>query len=719
MIQKRETDMGEFASVIDSVFLERDAIDKETFFLVVARWAALRDEDGPSVYDGPSSAAREGGYGAGGGGGGNMAGDVSIATDVGGSSRMSDSYQKYDLGRADSGSYGPAGHGGHHRSGGSLQGRMLRRSGSGQFARGTFGSGSALADAGGVGVPGNGHHGSAFHQQALEMERRNQRQRRGLWTRLLDRYRLWVAKRKLRACVRKAAPAAGTSASGSALPITAAAAAVAMPGFERHFARLDVDQTGWLDKSRAELLLTWGYDAELSREEWALVVESLADPAVGRVSLAAIERLWLELMGVPMRAPPGLDVSMRGGRSLLDASLRGGKAPSGGAFGMGMLLGNGGSLDASQRSGKELGSLQGMAGMGGSNRRLLGGVVLVEKAPWSERLLFDAKGGFIAAWEKVMTLNALYYFLSVPFIISFLRNEILTTYASSLWVAYAFDCLLLCDVLIQLNTSFTDAACSVRVVDRKRIRHRYMTTSFLRDLVGILPLDVFVRFLGGSGALVACLRLPKLIFCYRLYTFFRRRSLSSSSRLVADLQALMFSALGMIHVLTCVWFFMTDGAPANYQALSGYEDYGDYTNHPNGGGPFRLEYYFFCFMVITTLISTQGIYDLVMGRVDEICFTILILLLNLSAWAYLMGTISGLCVTADESIARSHELMAAVSRFIQHNPMPPGVSEELKNYFNVNAQQKTQLSLAEQNEIYRYVRVAGLCVRWCVCRPGA
>lgn len=706
MIQKRETDMGEFASVIDNVFLERDAIDKETFFLVVARWAALRDEDGPSMDDGPGGgAARDRGYSAGsggGGGGGNVAGDVSITSEVGASSRMSDSYQKYDLG-----SYSH-GHG-HHRAGGSLQGRLLRRSGGGgHAARGAEAQGNGHGHAHGHGGGGGG----AFQQQALEMERRNQRQRKGLWMRLADRYRLWQAKRKLRAFVQKTAPrASSSSAGGAALPTTmaaAAAATAAMPDFERHFTRLDMDQTGWLDKSRAELLLTWGYDAELSREEWALVVESLADPAVGRVNLAAIERLWLELMGVAMRAPPGLDGSMRGGRLLLDASLRGGKAQGGGG---GMLaLGNGGSMDASQRSGKELGSL--LLGMGGSNRRLVGGVVLVERAPWSERLLFDAKGPFIAAWDRVMTFNALYYFLSVPFILSFLRDEILTTYASSLWVAYAFDCLLFCDVLIQLNTSFTDASCSVRVVDRQRIRHRYMTTGFLRDLVGILPLDVLVRFLGGSGALVACLRLPKLIFCYRLYTFFRRRSLSSSSRLVADLQALMFSALGMIHILACVWFFMTDGAPANYQALSGYEDYGDYTNHPDGGGPFRLEYYFFCFVVITTLISTQGIYDLVMGRVDEILFTILILLLNLSAWAYLMGTISGLCVTADESIARSHELMAAVSRFIQHNPMPPGVSEELKNYFNVNAQQKTQLSLAEQNEIYRCVWAgACLCLR--------
>jgi hypothetical protein len=51
---------------------------------------------------------------------------------------------------------------------------------------------------------------------------------------------------------------------------------------------------------------------------------------------------------------------------------------------------------------------------------------------------------------------------------------------------------------------------------------------------------------------------------------------------------------------------------------------------------------------------------------------------------------------------RSHETLKAVSHFIQHNPLPPGVASELRAYFNVNAQQqRASLSLAEQKDIYR------------------
>jgi hypothetical protein len=48
---------------------------------------------------------------------------------------------------------------------------------------------------------------------------------------------------------------------------------------------------------------------------------------------------------------------------------------------------------------------------------------------------------------------------------------------------------------------------------------------------------------------------------------------------------------------------------------------------------------------------------------------------------------AGLCVAADETLAESHEKMAAVTHFIANEKMPPSVVNELKGYFNVNAQQ--------------------------------
>jgi hypothetical protein len=81
-----------------------------------------------------------------------------------------------------------------------------------------------------------------------------------------------------------------------------------------------------------------------------------------------------------------------------------------------------------------------------------------------------------------MTLNALFYFLAVPYTLAFLRKELLTTYVNTLWAAYAVDCLLVLDMLIKLNTSFLDPASSVQVLDRRRIRQRYLSSEFIVDV---------------------------------------------------------------------------------------------------------------------------------------------------------------------------------------------------------------------------------------------
>lgn len=408
---------------------------------------------------------------------------------------------------------------------------------------------------------------------------------------------------------------------------------------KRNFHRLDTgEHSGWLDLEKVELLLSWTFDTELTREDWALLLSSLteSDEETGARELVSLQSV-LALC-----------------ESLNSSAAR---------------------KQASKRA--------------------------MSPSSW----VFDSKGAFIGAWKKVMGVVALYYFLSVTYVIAFLRDALLTQYVDSLYVSYGFDCMTLINVLIKLNTSYIDASSSVRVTDRRRIRQRYLMTQYSADLVGILPLDIFARFLGASPELVAWLRVPKLVFCHYLYSFFNRKRLSSRSRLMANVQVLLLLSWGIVHVLACVLFMITYGQSGNFVELKGYTGLGDFVNEPTGGGPFRIEYYLYCFM--STLHNIVGIWALPMERVPELIFTMVLCAVNLSAWAYLMGSISGLCVTDDESIAESHKLMADVTHFIQHEKVPPSVSEELKNYFNVNAQQqRATLSLAEQKEIYRALPLA-------------
>lgn len=47
------------------------------------------------------------------------------------------------------------------------------------------------------------------------------------------------------------------------------------------------------------------------------------------------------------------------------------------------------------------------------------------------------------------------------------------------------------------------------------------------------------------------------------------------------------------------------------------------------------------------MISCVGVEDIIMGTVSEMAFVMIVLVLNLSVWAYLMGTISGMYTILD------------------------------------------------------------------------
>lgn len=59
------------------------------------------------------------------------------------------------------------------------------------------------------------------------------------------------------------------------------------------------------------------------------------------------------------------------------------------------------------------------------------------------------------------------------------------------------------------------------------------------------------------------------------------------------------------------------------------------------GGPFAIRYYLYCAGVVAFVISVNGLPGVTSGHVYEIWFLTFIMILNLSFWSYLMGSISG------------------------------------------------------------------------------
>jgi len=71
------------------------------------------------------------------------------------------------------------------------------------------------------------------------------------------------------------------------------------------------------------------------------------------------------------------------------------------------------------------------------------------------------------------------------------------------------------------------------------------------------------------------------------------------------------------------------------QAHDGWESCQD------DGGPFAIRYYLYCVGVVIYIISAQGCPTNINGSSQEVWFLVFTVMLNLSFWAYLMGSVSG------------------------------------------------------------------------------
>jgi len=115
-------------------------------------------------------------------------------------------------------------------------------------------------------------------------------------------------------------------------------------------------------------------------------------------------------------------------------------------------------------------------------------VALANKKALTELQLFHPNGGWKMAWEFVSALAVLYTMLEVPFRIAFvgdvpMRTPLLTLEALVISI-------FLLDVVLEFNTAYVDTLTNRLVVDRRRIAWRYLTTTFLLDVLSAIPWDV-------------------------------------------------------------------------------------------------------------------------------------------------------------------------------------------------------------------------------------
>ena len=159
-------------------------------------------------------------------------------------------------------------------------------------------------------------------------------------------------------------------------------------------------------------------------------------------------------------------------------------------------------------------------------------------------------------WRGMMVALAIYYFIMVPYNISFVcfRDCQTRTFFSE----WGVDCLLWVDIVINSRLAYTNSK-SIRVLDPTKIRMHYLKTAFNYDLLAAAPIDILAYFLGTpSMFVVACFRIPRLLRLRDYARFIKsERNNLYANQLRVELQWLFSMMASIFHITAVVYWSLT------------------------------------------------------------------------------------------------------------------------------------------------------------------
>jgi hypothetical protein len=283
----------------------------------------------------------------------------------------------------------------------------------------------------------------------------------------------------------------------------------------------------------------------------------------------------------------------------------------------------------------------------------------------------DESSTFRLGWDIFIFLLIIAGCLLIPFQLSF-RHAALPLGSG---LVYLIDFFLGLDILLNFFTSFRRHG--EKITDAGQAARHYLTTYFFVDLLANVPLDAF--FLGNDDirmagvSLVLILRQLRLLRVVRLFVIFRRwQSLSWTHSGYLRIVKFFTIFMLLVHWIACAWFLVPylEGFPENCWVIQqGIEHAGPATQY------IRALYW-----VIQTM-ATVGYGDITPHRDFEYVFSILIMLLGASTYAFIIGNIASLASNLDAARASFFNRIEAISQYLHSRQVPPQLNEQVRDYY--------------------------------------
>lgn len=274
-------------------------------------------------------------------------------------------------------------------------------------------------------------------------------------------------------------------------------------------------------------------------------------------------------------------------------------------------------------------------------------------------------------WDLLILILVLISCGLIPFQIAFRH----TPYRLSTEIIYFIDLFFLIDIVLNFFTSYRQRG--VEVTAKHLTARRYLKTVFIADLAANIPLDVFLLFVDDIQirgiSFVLILRVFRLLRIVRLVVIFRRwQDLSWTNSGYLRIIKFFVTIMLIIHWIACAWFLVpfVENFPANsWVVISGIKDADPITQYVRS-----------LYWAIVTM-TTVGYGDITPHRNIEYVFTIAVMLIGASTYAFIIGNIASLFSNLDSARAGFFSKIDAVNQYLRSRQVPQNLNEQVRNYY--------------------------------------
>ena len=304
--------------------------------------------------------------------------------------------------------------------------------------------------------------------------------------------------------------------------------------------------------------------------------------------------------------------------------------------------------------------------------------------------VFLPNGSLARYWNTLLFFLLMYVAFVMPWIMAFSDF-----YDIGIWTALevAVDLCFLIDILINLNTAFKDEENNL-VCGRKEIFLNYLKGFFIADVFSVFPLYLISSStIGRMNILIRLLRLFRLVRVLKVIQKFDFIKKVKSTKFMMNLSrglrsyggiwrlsGLIFFVVSMTHFMACMWFYVARVNEFDYSTWVVRFEFQDESTSV---------VYMRCLYFAVTVLTTVGFGDIYAFTVAEMVLVVLWMMLGMTFYSILVGTLSSVISTLDVKASLVNAKMNEIDKFALDFKVPHKIVKEMKNCIRAEKEHET------------------------------